>query len=29
LLHLTKLVTVFEVYDSEQQAVDAYKGTAA
>ncbi len=29
LLHLTKLVTVFEVYDNEQQAVDSYKGTAA
>ncbi|MGO9127942.1 MAG: STAS domain-containing protein [Terriglobales bacterium] len=29
LLHLTKLVTVFEVYDHEQQAVDSYKGTAA
>jgi anti-sigma B factor antagonist len=28
LLYLTKLVTVFEVYDSEQQAVDAYKGSA-
>ena len=29
LLHITKLVTIFEVYDDEQQAVDAYKGTPA
>jgi anti-sigma B factor antagonist len=29
LLHLTKLVTVFEIYDDEQKAVDSYKGTAA
>jgi anti-sigma B factor antagonist len=29
LLHITKLVTIFEVYDNEQQAVDAYKITAA
>ena len=29
LLHLTKLVTVFEVYENEQLAVDAYKGAAA
>jgi anti-sigma B factor antagonist len=29
LLHITKLVTVFEVYDTEQAAVDAYKGAAA
>jgi anti-sigma B factor antagonist len=29
LLNVTKLVTIFEVYDNEQQAVDAYKGTAA
>jgi anti-sigma B factor antagonist len=29
LLHLTKLVTIFEIYDSEQLAVDSYKGTAA
>ena len=29
LLHVTKLVTVFEVYDTEQQAVDAYKNAAA
>ena len=29
LLHLTKLVTIFEIYDNEQLAVDSYKGTAA
>jgi anti-sigma B factor antagonist len=29
LLHITKLVTVFEVYDTEQQAVDAYKVPAS
>jgi anti-sigma B factor antagonist len=29
LLHLTKLVTVFEVYDDEQQAVNSYKGAVA
>jgi anti-sigma B factor antagonist len=29
LLHLTKLVTIFEIFDNEQQAVDSYKGTAA
>jgi anti-sigma B factor antagonist len=29
LLNLTKLVTVFEVYDDEQQAVNSYKGAVA
>jgi len=29
LLHVTKLVTIFEVYDNEQQAVDAHKNPAA
>lgn len=28
LLHLTKLVTIFEVYDNEQMAVNSYKGAA-
>jgi anti-sigma B factor antagonist len=28
-LQITKLVTVFEVYDSEQQAIDAFHRGAA
>jgi anti-sigma B factor antagonist len=29
LLHVTKLVTIFDVYDSEQEAVDSFQGAAA